>query len=148
LTPPITPLAAAIAARDTAIAEIAAIEAKIKKLEAHAQSSSPATIELAQLRDDNTKAFAAWSETSDGPPPKVDAKRQAKLEDEIAAHNLSVQSANSAISSLVAQRTAAFKTRDGAGRYATIAAVERLVETESVALFREINAAGQAYIDL
>jgi hypothetical protein len=55
-------LVSAIIARDNAIAEITAIEAKMKKLEAHAQSSSPATIELAQLRAENTAAFAAWSD--------------------------------------------------------------------------------------
>jgi hypothetical protein len=137
------------AARDHAIADIERLQAKISKLERHAQSASPAVAELNALREDSARSFAAAAE-ADGELliPAVDHKREAKLRDEIEAHRLSVDSANAAISTLVAQRNAAQKTRDGAARYAQIAAVQHLLETESVALFAAVNETMRVYVDL
>jgi hypothetical protein len=139
----------ACTARDIATVEIEGLDARLIKLERHAQSASPAVAELNALREDNARAFAAAAE-ADGELliPAVDHKREAKLRDEIEAHRISVDSANAAISTLVAQRAAAYKTRDGASRYATVAAVEQLIESESVKLFAEVNAAVQTYTDL
>jgi hypothetical protein len=142
-------LAEAVAAKQAAIEEISPLQAQIVRLERHAQSASPAVAELNALREDTVRSFAAAAE-ADGELliPAVDHKREAKLRDEIEAHRLSVDSANAAISTLVAQRNAAQKTRDGAARYATVAALKHMLETESATLFAEINAAAQIYVDL
>jgi hypothetical protein len=139
----------ALMARDAALADIERLNERLVKLERHAASASPAVAELNALREDNARAFASAAE-ADGELliPAVDHKREAKLRDEIEAHRLSVDSANAAISTLVAQRNAAQKTRDGAARYAQIAAVQHLLETESVALFAAVNETMRVYVDL
>jgi hypothetical protein len=136
-------------ARDAAIADIERLDAQITKLQRHAQSASPAVAELHALREDAARSFAAAAE-ADGELliPAVDHLREARLRDEIEAHRLSVNSADAAISTLVAQRNAAYKVRDGASRYATIAAVEHLLETEGPKLFGAVNEAAQIYTDL
>jgi hypothetical protein len=139
----------AIRARDEAAVEAERIQARIVKLERHAQSASPAVAELNALRDDAARSFATAAEAhGELLIPAVDHKREARLRDEIEAHRLSVESANAAISTLVAQRNKAYATRDGAGRFAMIASVEQLVETESAKLFAEVNATMQVYVDL
>jgi hypothetical protein len=142
-------LAEALKARDGAIADIDRLQSKITKLERHAQSASPAVAELNALREDSARSFAAAA-AEDGEllAPAVDHKREAKLRDEIEAYRLSVESANSAISTLVAQRNAAYTVRDSAGRYATEAAVRHLIEAESVALFAAVNESLRTYVDL
>jgi hypothetical protein len=141
-------LTEALKARDEAASDVAGYNLKIKRLEAHSVSASPATRDLAVLREENQIAFAKWSESADGAPPKVDAAREAKLLDEIAAHGIFAASATAAATSLVGRRNEAMKTHAYAGRYAEVAALRHMLETESVTLFAEINSAARVYTDL
>lgn len=141
-----TTIASAVAARDNAAAEIIAIDAKIEKLEAASQKSSPATIELAQLCQDAAHAAANWN--GEGDLPIVDHKREARLRDEIAAFELSKRSAQDGIKTLVDRKIAAQKTRDSAERHAKIEAFKFVLETEGCRLVAEINAARQHLADL
>jgi hypothetical protein len=139
-------LSEAIKARDTAAADIIELNKKIEKLETAAARTCPAVAELARLRDDAARAAAHWD--GEGELPAVDHKRAARLADEIAAHDLSQQSARDGIRTLIDRRTVADSTRDSANRYATVAAITHVLETEDRRLVAELNEVRQHHADL
>lgn len=139
-----THLSQAIAARYNAAAEGAAIDAQIAKLSTLAQSTCGATAQLNTLRDLSAVAFEAWSQTGEGAVPTVDAKRQAKLRDEIEAHRVSTDSASRAIQGLNAKRNAATQTEQRASRAAHVMAIEQTLADALPTFMAAINEAGQA----
>jgi hypothetical protein len=136
----------AIRARDEAAAEEKRLQSQIEKLERHAASAPPAVAELNGLRDDNRCAFLEYD--GDGPVPKVDHKREAKLLDEIQAHSVSTASATAAIRTLVDKREKARAVVRDATRYATVAALLAVFEQEEPRLVAEILAVRQKLVDL
>jgi hypothetical protein len=141
-------LAEAVAAKQAAIEEISRLQAQIVRLERHAQSASPAVAELNALREDTVRSFAAAAE-ADGELliPAVDTS--ARPSSAMRSKRIAFRSiAPTRPSRLWSPNATPLRTRDGAARYATVAALKHMLETESATLFAEINAAAQIYVDL
>jgi hypothetical protein len=141
-----TNIAALVKNRDDAAAEIVLLDAKIEKLQSATQKASPAVVELAQLREGAAHAAANWN--GEGELPRVDHKREARLQDEIAAFESSKRSAQSGAKALVDRRAEVQKAHARAENDANAAAIRVLFAEYEPKLVSEIIAARQTFFDL
>ena len=138
LTPNRQRLAALIAERDDAAAELETLTARSRRLARAREAIQPLESELTALASAESSAMLRWAELDDGSPaPVADAKRRAKIEAALATARASARAADGATVLVQAQIERVGATlRSLAQQIEQVAA--RIVVEESMTLFAGI----------
>jgi hypothetical protein len=133
-------LAALIAERETASAELATLTARSQRLARASAEIAPLESELIALNSAESGAMLAWANADDGTPaPVADAKRRARIDAKIATARASARAADGATVSVQSQaERVGARLRSLAQQIEQAAA--RIVTEDSMTLFSELRA--------
>jgi chromosome segregation ATPase len=144
-----TPLTAALKQRDDIVEHLKPIDARIRKLEALVQSSSPAVSEKSALHSDHAQRLKTWVANADDNelPPSLDADRLQRLDAEIGAHESSKASASEGLRALIAARSKLVDEHKAAVAAAQFAATEHVINEALPEMIDSFNSAHKVLVD-
>lgn len=137
-------LAALIADRDAADAELAALTERASRLATLAAAVSPAEAELAALESRETAAMSAWSASPEGAPPVPDVGEAERLRGEVEKARATSAAARRAGETLSAERGSVVDRLDDLKAGAELGAAEVVVAEVLPALLAGVEGANRS----